>query len=126
MAEQLYLTTEEVAALLHVSAETIRDRALAGSLPCFKDGKRWLFPRADLLAALEARTQGHQAKAQRAAPVQMPPVRQPIRVNAGAPRIVLFPDAPWRTEEELRALNAASPAAGSGRTARTKKSVSQR
>ncbi len=125
MAEQEYLTTGEAAALLRSHPDTVRDRALAGTLPCVKNGRRWLFPRAELVAMLAVQATGQRPRVQRTAPpIEMPAARQAVQFDDQTPVIVLFPNASWRTEEERRAIDAASPAAGRSRSADTKRARS--
>lgn len=124
MADEI-LTVEAVAALLHLHPDTVRDKAASGSLPGFKAGRRWLFRRDVLMAEMDARTAprpSNETPKQEPSRVAMPAPHQPVRIAADAPRIVLFPEAPWRTEEERRTL-AASSAAARGRTPKTKKTA---
>jgi excisionase family DNA binding protein len=46
MSDLQLLTTEEVARLLRVSHETVRNLAATGALPGRKIGRAWRFPRA--------------------------------------------------------------------------------
>lgn len=51
-AEQI-LTVEQTAQLLHLSKKTIYERVRARTLPFYRDGKRILFKRSELLAYLD-------------------------------------------------------------------------
>lgn len=71
------LDLDGAAALLHVSAQTIRKQAAAGKLPGAKVGRTWVFVRSDLIAHVSGQARQQQeastppappARAQRAKP----------------------------------------------------------
>ncbi len=48
-----FLTVQEVARLLHLHAKRVQMLARSGQLPTVRVGRRWLFPRAQLLGSLQ-------------------------------------------------------------------------
>ena len=52
--EQDTMTPAEAAAYLHLSANTVKRKALRGEVPAAKTGRKWLFRRSDLDAWLSA------------------------------------------------------------------------
>jgi len=46
------LTVEETAALLHLNIKRVQALARKGQLPAVRSGRRWLFPRTELMQAL--------------------------------------------------------------------------
>jgi excisionase family DNA binding protein len=77
-SEPRYLTVPEAAALLRVSAWTVRDWARRGRIPATRLGATWLFPRDGLETQLRAHTQQPKARpsgTEAAAVPRNPPAR---------------------------------------------------
>lgn len=57
-----YLTTDQAASLLRLHAKRVQALARSGKLPGVRLGRKWLFPRSELIRALQATTpQGQEA-----------------------------------------------------------------
>ena len=56
MPEPEFLTVDEVAELLRVSARTVQRLLKEGKLPGVRVGRQWRIPRAELVAYLKAPT----------------------------------------------------------------------
>lgn len=55
-----YLTASEAASMLHLHVKRVQALARAGKLPGARVGRKWLFPREQLIAGLRPRTRGRE------------------------------------------------------------------
>jgi molybdopterin-binding protein len=76
------LTAQQAADLLHLHVKRVQGLARAGKLPALRHGRKWLFPRARLLEALEGAGEEPSARADRA--VAPTPARRSAGVDISA------------------------------------------
>ena len=70
MQDDIYLSTEQAAAYLHLGERKLYELAANGEVPCSKVTGKWLFPRAALGQCIAAG------------------LRQPERVSVAPPRVI--------------------------------------
>lgn len=111
-----YYTPEQLAALWQCDRTTVRRRCASGEIRAFRIGDLWRIP-AEAVAEFEARTMTGPEPKPEPTPVRRQQHEQASEYVAVVPGVV-----PWRSE----VVDAASPAAGRGRTTGTKRAGRQR